>query len=101
MVKPTRRIIHHITCIRIWLYLGSPVGRYLAFHTVTSVGRNKSFQYAQTMLPHFHAVVKIFNTNYDVGTEEESEMNSGIMSSFQIENSESTENREELVVFGK
>ena len=48
-----------------------------------------------------HRLREIISDNYDIGTEEESEINTGSMSSFETANSECPENREELVMFWK
>ena len=41
------------------IYFGSPFGRYLMFHTLTSVWRKKAYQYDQNMVPLFRAVVNL------------------------------------------
>ena len=60
--KVSRNSSCHVDLSASCIYFGSPFGRYPTFHTLTSVGRKKCFQYVKRMFPLFRAIL-IFNNS--------------------------------------
>ena len=63
IIGPNRRIIHHITCTRIWLYISFHLSVAIRRFILWRVSDEKSFQYAKAMFPLFRAIVKFCSTN--------------------------------------